>query len=245
MRVDAFLALLRSRYGLYIDRIPDGDGFTGAHLDDQAELRANSAAFLHRLREMSKYQDMSDAYLTQTITPRYAIGTTAQDGSQHLMTTTQPGTTGLAEITAKDLREALGKKLVPQLGEFVGGRGAGQCMRGIEIEPELAAPLVRRLRGALGPNATVCLLCPSDDLTPDRPLHDVGVSSTKLVELRNRRGNEGALPGPLLVFVPPGIRVSAEDSFGIATFEEVPLGDAYITRRLSPRSGAAAAAPRR
>jgi hypothetical protein len=80
MRVDAFLALLRSRYGLYIDRIPDGDGFTGADLDDQAALRANSAAFLRRLREIGYYQDMSDAYLTQTITPRYAIGTTARTG---------------------------------------------------------------------------------------------------------------------------------------------------------------------
>jgi hypothetical protein len=73
MRVDAFLSLLRSRYGLYIDRLPDGDGFTGGHLDDQAALRANSAAFLNRLREIGYYRDMSDAYLTQTITPRYTI----------------------------------------------------------------------------------------------------------------------------------------------------------------------------
>ena len=144
------------------------------------------------------------------------------------MTTTPPGTTGLAETTAKDLREVLEGVLVPQLAKLVGGRGAGHCMRVTEVEPELAASLVRRLRGALGPDVTVCLLCPSDDLTPDRPLHDVGVSSTKLVELRNRSEDEGALPGPLLAFVPPGIRVSAEDSFGIATFEEVPLGDAYI-----------------
>lgn len=81
MRVDAFLALLRNRYGLYIDRLPDGDGFAGAHLDDQAALRANSAAFLNRLREIGYYQDMSDAYLTQTITPRYAIGTAARTGA--------------------------------------------------------------------------------------------------------------------------------------------------------------------
>ena len=31
----------------------------------------------------------------------------------------------------------------------------------------------------------------------------------------------------LLVFVPPGTRTSAEDSFGVATFEEIPLGDVY------------------
>ncbi|MFD7505335.1 hypothetical protein [Streptomyces sp. NPDC059850] len=81
MRVDEFLALLRDRYGLYIDRLPDGDGFSGAHLDDQAALRANSAAFLNRLREIGYYRDMSDAYLTQTITPRYAIGTGARTGA--------------------------------------------------------------------------------------------------------------------------------------------------------------------
>ncbi|MFI9463271.1 methylation-associated defense system protein MAD7 [Streptomyces xiamenensis] len=80
MRVDEFLALLRGRYGLHIDRLPEGDGFAGAHLDDQAALRANSAAFLNRLREIGYYQDMSDAYLTQTITPRYAIGTAARTG---------------------------------------------------------------------------------------------------------------------------------------------------------------------
>ena len=84
MRVDAFLALLRSRYGLYIDRIPDGDGFTGAHLDDQAALRANSAAFLHRLREIGYYQDMSDAYLTHRH-PQVRHRRHCTDGSQHLI----------------------------------------------------------------------------------------------------------------------------------------------------------------
>ncbi|MFE7273160.1 ATP-binding protein [Streptomyces sp. NPDC057623] len=145
------------------------------------------------------------------------------------MSSTPTGTTGLVETTAKDLREALEGVLVPRLAKLVGERGAGHCMRVTEVEPELATSLVRRLRGALGPDATVCLLCPADDLTPDGPLHDVGVSSTKLVELRNRSEGEGSLPGPLLVFVPPGTRVSAEDSFGIATFEEVPLGDAYTS----------------
>jgi len=82
MRVDQFLSLLRDRYGLYIDQLPDGDGFTGAYLDDQAALRSNSAAFLNRLREIGYYQDMSDAYLTQTITPRYTIGTAAKMGTR-------------------------------------------------------------------------------------------------------------------------------------------------------------------
>ncbi|WP_274912538.1 methylation-associated defense system ATP-binding protein MAD8 [Streptomyces sp. WZ-12] len=139
--------------------------------------------------------------------------------------------TGLAEPTAKDLREALEGVLVPRLAKLVGERGAGHCMRVTEVESELAAALVRRLRGALGPAATVCVLGTADDLAPEQPHHDTVVTSTKLVELRNRTegddGNGNGLPGPLLVFVPPGTRVSAEDSFGIATFEEVPLSDAY------------------
>ncbi|MEU9001644.1 hypothetical protein [Streptomyces sp. NPDC048551] len=140
--------------------------------------------------------------------------------------------TGLAEPTAKDLREALEGVLVPRLAKLIGERDAGHCMRVTEMEPELATALVRRLRGALGPAATVCVLGTADDLAPEQPHHDTVVTSTKLVELRNRtEGDDGtgrSLPGPLLVFVPPGTRVSAEDSFGIATFEEVSLGDAYV-----------------
>lgn len=75
MRIDEFLAVLRERYGLYVDQLPETDGFAGADLDDQAALRANSSAFINRLREIGYYQDMSDAYLTQTITPRYSMGT--------------------------------------------------------------------------------------------------------------------------------------------------------------------------
>ncbi|MFJ9431103.1 hypothetical protein ACIRQY_15790 [Streptomyces sp. NPDC101490] len=74
LRVDEFLSVLRERYGLHVDRLPHDDGFSGGHLDDQAALRENRAAFLHRLREIGYYQDMSDAYLTQTITPRYHVG---------------------------------------------------------------------------------------------------------------------------------------------------------------------------
>ncbi|MFI6004783.1 hypothetical protein ACIA98_30985 [Streptomyces sp. NPDC051366] len=136
-------------------------------------------------------------------------------------------TTGMAETTSKDLRDALESVLAPRLSALLAARGNGHCMRITEVEAELAAALVRRLRGALGPEATVCLLLPEAGLGPDRPFHDVGVTSTKLVELRNRTQGEGVVPGPLLVFVPPGTKVSAEDSFGIATFEEVPLGDAY------------------
>ncbi|GAA3509191.1 hypothetical protein FHR32_006628 [Streptosporangium album] len=73
LRVDHFLAILRDRYGLHIDRLPLGDGFGQTGITDQAALRENVRAFTARLREIGFYSDMSDAYLTQTITPRYVV----------------------------------------------------------------------------------------------------------------------------------------------------------------------------
>lgn len=74
MRVDEVLDTLRTRYGIYIDTLPAEDGFHGPDLPDQAALRANTAAFVERLREIGYYRELSDAYLTQTVTPRFTIG---------------------------------------------------------------------------------------------------------------------------------------------------------------------------
>jgi hypothetical protein len=73
LRIDEFLKILRERYGLYIDQLPDGDGFGPAIVTDHSGLRENRAAFIARLREIGFYSDLSDAYLAQTITPRYEI----------------------------------------------------------------------------------------------------------------------------------------------------------------------------
>jgi hypothetical protein len=75
LRVDEFLTILRERYGLYIDRLPTSDGFGRASITDHAALRANLSAFVDRLREIGFYADLSDAYLSQTITPRYVVTT--------------------------------------------------------------------------------------------------------------------------------------------------------------------------
>jgi hypothetical protein len=74
IRVDEFLATLRDRYGLYIDELPPADGFDRPDITDHGSLRQNRAAFIARLREIGFYNDLSDAYLTQTIAPRYRIG---------------------------------------------------------------------------------------------------------------------------------------------------------------------------
>ena len=73
LRVDEFLAILRERYGLHIDRLPPGDGFARPSIVEERALRDNTRAFTTRLREIGFYSDLSDAYLTQTITPRYVI----------------------------------------------------------------------------------------------------------------------------------------------------------------------------
>ena len=73
IRVDELLKLLRERYGLYIDRLPLIDGFGQPSIEDQQALRANLATFKNRLREIGFFQDLSDAYITQTVTPRYTI----------------------------------------------------------------------------------------------------------------------------------------------------------------------------
>ena len=73
MRVDEVLTFLRTRYGIFIDRLP-ADGFGPASIADRGALRQNAAAFTNRLREIGFYRDLSDAYVTQTVSPRYEIG---------------------------------------------------------------------------------------------------------------------------------------------------------------------------
>jgi len=77
LRIEALLTWLRERYGLHIDRLPRGDGFGAPSIEDRAALRENTAAFTARLRELGFYRDLSDAYISQTVTPRYRIETPA------------------------------------------------------------------------------------------------------------------------------------------------------------------------
>lgn len=73
MRIDNLLTFLRERYGLYIDQLPPDEGFGAPSIDDRKALRANVQAFTARLREIGFYRDLSDAYVTQTVVPRYTI----------------------------------------------------------------------------------------------------------------------------------------------------------------------------
>jgi hypothetical protein len=72
VRIEELLAFLRNRYGLHIDRLPEGSQGNSSILDRRA-LRLNLEAFKRRLREIGFYEDLSDAYVTQKVSPRYAI----------------------------------------------------------------------------------------------------------------------------------------------------------------------------
>lgn len=73
MRIEEVLQFLRERYGIHVDRLPPNDGFDEASITDREALRENVAAFKNRLREVGFYRDLSDAYVTQTVKPRYSI----------------------------------------------------------------------------------------------------------------------------------------------------------------------------
>lgn len=134
---------------------------------------------------------------------------------------------GLNEITEAQWRDALEHALLPKLATVLRGREAGHCMRLGDLDADLSTRLVRELRTTV-PQSQVFVLGNEASRTPD----DVVVSSTKLVELRNP-DERGRLRPPLLVFVPPGMRASAEDSFGIATFEQLSLSDVHRNLKAS------------
>lgn len=72
VRIEELLTFLKNRYGLHIDLLPEGPHANSSILDRRA-LRLNLEAFKRRLREIGFYEDLSDAYVTQRVSPRYAI----------------------------------------------------------------------------------------------------------------------------------------------------------------------------
>ncbi|MCP5102146.1 MAG: hypothetical protein GY950_02140 [bacterium] len=71
LRIEELLVFLRERYGICVDKVPDPD--EGGSIPDRRALRLNLETFKRRLREIGFYQDLSDAYITQKISPRYTI----------------------------------------------------------------------------------------------------------------------------------------------------------------------------
>jgi hypothetical protein len=118
------------------------------------------------------------------------------------------------------LNQALADALCPQLAQMISARGAGHCMRVADLDVEFMETACINLRKATA-NENIFILCQKDHVS--KPYH---ITSTKLVELRNP-DSEGNLRPCLLVFIPSHLRTSAEDSFGVATFEDVSLEGIY------------------
>ncbi|WP_291156682.1 methylation-associated defense system ATP-binding protein MAD8 [Gemmatimonas sp. UBA7669] len=132
---------------------------------------------------------------------------------------------GLRTIQPHDLAAELEAELFPRLADLLCSRGRGHCMRLTDLDRDLMVRLCGRLRAEV-PESQVVILGNGNSTTPAT----LTVTSTKLVELRNPLP-DGALRAPLLVFIPNDLRAAAEDSFGIATFEDVPVGDVYTRLR--------------
>ena len=110
--------------------------------------------------------------------------------------------------------------LCPRIEATLGDRGRGHCMRVTDLDDDIMESVCKELRRTR-PDGNIYILGTHDQ--EDQPFR---VTSTKLVELRNPDAN-GELRQPLLVFIPTSLRTSAEDSFGVATFEELTFTGIY------------------
>lgn len=129
---------------------------------------------------------------------------------------------GLRELQPQELTAALTSDLAPRLDKLLNERTDGHCMRVSDLDKNLMIQLCERVR-QLQPTAQVYVLTNESGKGVPAKL---AVTSTKLVELRNPHP-DGTQRPPLLIFIPNELRTAAEDSFGIATFEAVELGDVY------------------
>jgi hypothetical protein len=132
-------------------------------------------------------------------------------------------TVGLRELQPTELTLELENVAVPVLVDRLRSRAAGHCMRIADLDIELMVRLCAGLRAEL-PTMTVVVLTDGKIVVPP----ELAVTSTKLVELRNPLP-DGTQRQPLIVFIPAQVRVSAEDSFGVATFEDVSVFGLYET----------------
>ena len=81
IKIEDLLVFLRERYGIFIDMLPMGEGFGEPSIEEREALRQNKAAFKAKLRDIGFFHDLSDAYVTQHVTPRYRIDKDSANGA--------------------------------------------------------------------------------------------------------------------------------------------------------------------
>jgi len=124
------------------------------------------------------------------------------------------------KLSQDKLNAAVADLLCPRIETILGDRGPGHCMRVTDLDDDVMESACKELRRTR-PDGNIFILGSHDQ--EGMPFR---VTSTKLVELRNPDAN-GELRQPLLVFIPTSLRTSAEDSFGVATFEELTFTGIY------------------
>ncbi|MEH2379310.1 MAG: ATP-binding protein [Nostoc sp.] len=129
---------------------------------------------------------------------------------------------GFQELQHEELTQALESLLLPLLRNILATRSKGHCIRVADLDSHLMMVLTRSLRREV-PEAQVFILNGNRQNTDNLDLY---ISSTKLIELRNPLP-DGSLRPPLLIFLPSNLQTNAEDSFNVASFEEISLADVY------------------
>ncbi|QKX16915.1 ATP-binding protein [Microbulbifer sp. YPW1] len=124
------------------------------------------------------------------------------------------------KLSRGKLNAAVAGMLCPRIDEILSDRGPGHCIRITDLDDDVMESVCKELR-RIQPNGNIFILGGHDQ--ESQPFR---VTSTKLVELRNPDA-DGGLRQPLLVFIPTSLRTSAEDSFGVATFEELTFTGIY------------------
>ena len=126
-----------------------------------------------------------------------------------------------------DLQQEVVRAVCEKLTTTMASRKAGHCLQVPHLSRNLADRTCERLQGSLKSGDNACVIV----LDPSRPWH---ATPTKAVELRNLAEAAG---GQLVIFVPAGEQLAAEDSFGVSTFEVIETGDVYrrVTRTLLER----------
>lgn len=130
------------------------------------------------------------------------------------------------EMVARALDQALAEMLTSDLEKILAAREIGHCLQVTDLPASLMARVAQSLRERKN-SAEVYVL------TNDTP-RDGEITSTRLVARRN------AGEAVILVFLPPELRTSAEDSFDVSTFERVPLENLYRRLRQQLEGGLAA-----
>src|SRR5438477_4092448 len=131
-------------------------------------------------------------------------------------------------INNEEVNKAIEDVLFDELKVLLATRESGDWMRVSDLDASLMQSLCKRLREG---NAEAQAFLLSSENARDG---DHLITGSKLVEIRNPLPDGGLRP-PLLVFVPNELKVASEDSFGVATFEQIYCGGVYnaLEKRIS------------